>query len=239
MDIFRVDAASAKSLTVRWAAGSVNVSVTEGADEDAVEFWETSERDLSEGQRMRWSTEGDALKIDYGRWLGGFMFTRKDLNVRIPRAIASSLNQVRIDGSSGSYRVEGIGCNVLSFKIASGKANVEDVAAQSLHVDLASGALSAMGRFAAGVKLRVASGETRVFCVGTCPREVDVDAASGKVRLALPKSDGFTVRLTKASGKFASGFPLEQQGNVYRYGDGSARIGVRLASGSMALDCVG
>lgn len=239
MDVIRVEAASVRSLAIGWAAGSVNVAVVDGTEGDAVEFWETSARDLSEGQRMRWSMEGGTLKINYGRWIGGFIFTRKDLEVRIPRAVASSLDEVRIDGSSGNYRVAGVGCDSLSFKIASGKADVEDVAAHNLHIDIASGLLSAVGRFDSSVKVRVASGEVRVFCAGACPRAADVDTASGLVRLALPASDGFTAHVTKASGKFTSGFSLERQGSAYRYGDGSARIGIRMASGTVALDCVG
>lgn len=239
MEAIRVKAASVKSLAIGWAAGSVNVVVVDGVEEEDIEFWETSGRSLLEGQRMRWSMDGGTLRIDYGRWIGCFAFTRKDLEVRIPRTIASSLDEVRIDGSSGCYRLAGIRCNAMSFRVASGKVDVEDVAARSLHVDIASGTLSAMGRFTSNLKVRVASGEARVFCAGTCPREIDVDAASGKVRLALPVSDGFAARVTKASGKFTSGFSLERQGNVYRYGDGSAKIGVRMASGSVALDCVG
>lgn len=239
MDVVKLEAASVKNVAIRWATGSVSVTVVDGAEGDAVEFWETSTRGLSESQRMHWSVEGGTLKIDYGRWIGGFLFTCKDLEVRIPRVIASSLNEVRIDGSSGRYRVAGIGCEALGFKIASGKADVEDVTAQNLHVDIASGSLSAVGRFDANVKVRAASGEARVFCAEVCPRTVDVDATSGIVRLALPASDGFTVRVTKASGKFTSGFPLKGQGGALRYGDGSAKIDVRLASGSVALDCVG
>lgn len=235
----RVQAAGITGLEIKWASGAVDVVVVDDGTCDAIELTETASRPLFEGQHMRWRIVGGTLEIDYGSWLECMMVWRKDLEVRIPRAYASAFERVTIDGASGSYRVRGVGCGTLRLKLASGKIDVQQVAAHALSVDVASGQVSASGRFEDSVAVHAASGKAWIACDGLCPRTIDTTIASGDVHVALPATAGFTARITKASGRFSSGFPLEQSGGAYRHGDGSARITARMASGSFALDSVG
>lgn len=235
----RVEAAGITGLTVRWASGSVDVAVIDDADAHAIELTETAPRPLGENQRMRWRVVGSTLEVDFGSWFECFLLGRKDLEVRIPRAFASAFERVSIEGSSGMYQVRDLGCGMMKLKLASGKIDVDRVAAHELCIDVASGCVSAAGRFDETVRANVASGEIGVLCDGACPRSVDADIASGIVRLGVPASSGFTARITKASGAFKSGFPLEQANGGYRHGDGSARVTARMASGTFALDSVG
>ncbi|WP_302395692.1 DUF4097 family beta strand repeat-containing protein [Eggerthella sinensis] len=231
----RVQAAGITELEIKWASGAVDVVVVDDGTCDAIELTETASRPLFEGQQMRWRVVGGTLEIDYGSWLECMMVWRKDLEVRIPRAYASAFERVTIDGASGSYRVRGVGCGTLRLKLASGKIDVQQVAAHALSVDVASGQVSASGRFEDSVAVHAASGKAWIACDGLCPRTIDTTIASGGVHVALPATAGFTARITKASGRFSSGFPLEQSGGAYRHGDGTARM----ASGSFALDSVG
>lgn len=234
-----VEAAGITGLTIRWAAGSVDVAVIDDAGAHAIELTETAPRPLGETQRMRWRVVGSTLEVEFGSWFECFLLGRKDLEVRIPRAFASAFERVSVDGSSGLYQVRDIGCGTMMLKLASGKIDVDRVAARKLHVDVASGCVSAVGRFVEDVRVHAASGEAWVLCDGACPQSIDADIANGSVRVAVPASSGFTVRITKASGTFKSGFPLEQVGGAYRHGDGSARVSARFASGTFALDSVG
>lgn len=229
-----VDAASVKNLTVKWAAGAVDVHVVDGGD--SIELIETASRGLTKAQEMRWALSGDTMTVDYGSWFSCFMLGRKDLEVRIPESYAQKLGTVRIDGASGDYGVSDLGCETLDLRLASGNVDAHDLTASELRIDVASGDLDVKGRFDDSVSVRTASGETWVVCEEVCPRAVDADLASGEVSVAVPRNSGFTAKVTKASGQFSSAFPLSQNGNGYVAGDGSADINVRLASGAFRID---
>lgn len=233
-----VEAAGITGLSIKWASGTVRVIVVDDATM-AIGLTETAAQVLDEEQRLRWRMVGSTLEIHYGSWLECMMVWHKDLEVRIPRAFANAFGQVSIEGSSGSYSVSDLGCEALKLKLASGRIDVDRVVARRLHVDVASGRVSAAGRFDESVSVRAASGKAWALCEGVCPRSIDVDVASGAVHVALAATAGFTAQVTKASGKFSSGFPLERTASGYRHADGSARIRARMASGSFSLDSVG
>ncbi len=230
-----VNASDVENLAVKWAAGSVTIEVVDNAS-DTIELVETSQGGFSRAQQMRWSVSGGTLDINYGSWFSCASLSKKDLEVRIPKKYADSLGKVRLDGASGDYRVQGIGCESLDLKLASGRADAQEVSAKALSVDLASGQLSATGRFAESVDVQTASGTASVTCKEVAPRAIDADLASGRVTVAIPENDGFTAKVDKSSGSFSSAFPTTQQGNGYVYGNGGASINVRIASGEFVLD---
>ncbi|MBX9034532.1 DUF4097 family beta strand repeat-containing protein [Gordonibacter massiliensis (ex Traore et al. 2017)] len=231
-----VDAKSVKNLSISWAAGSVDVSVVDDAAGDTIELVETAPNGMTKAQQMRWSVSGDTLKVDYGSWWSCFALGQKRLEVRIPERYARNLGNVAVDGASGYYRVSGIGCDALNFKLASGEIDADDLAADTLGVDVASGQARVEGSFANRVSTKTASGQLDVVCLGTAPRQVDADLASGQTSVALPEDTGFSVKVDKASGSFASAFETTQQGNSYLHGDGTTSIGVHIASGQFSLE---
>lgn len=232
-----VDAAGIRNLSIAWAAGSVTVSVVDDAETDgAIELVETAARGVTKSQQMRWDASGDTLKVDYGTWFSCFMLDKKDLEVRIPQSRAADLGTVSIDGASGRYSMQGIDCDALDIRLASGEVDADDLSAREFSVDVASGKAFVSGRFEESVHLRTASGESRITCEGACPRSVDVDVASGNVSLLLPDNEGFTARVDKASGSFETTFPMTQNGSLYVYGQGGSSIDVDLASGTFRLE---
>lgn len=234
-----VEAAGITGLMIKWASGSVNVVAVDDAEAHVIELIETAPRPLSESQQMRWRVVGSILEVEFGSWFECFLLGRKDLEVRIPRAYASRFELVSIEGSSGMYQLRDVGCGMMKLKLASGKIDVDRAAARDLRIDVASGCVSAVGRFDGSARVHVASGEAWVLCDSVCPLSIDADIASGSVRVGIPASSGFLAHITKASGTFKSGFPLERAGSGYRHGDGSASVSARLASGTFALDSVG
>ena len=142
-----VEAAGITGLTIRWAAGSVDVVVIDDVGAHAIELTETAPRPLGETQRMRWRVVGSTLEVEFGSWFECFLLGRKDLEVRIPRAFASAFERVNVEGSSGLYQVRDIGCGTMKLKLASGRIDVDRVAARGLSIDVASGYVSAVGRF--------------------------------------------------------------------------------------------
>lgn len=137
-----VDAKSERSLSVSWAAGSVDISVVDDGAGDVIELVETAPTGLTKAQQMRWSVSGGTLKVDYGSWWSCFALGQKRLEVRIPERYAQSLGAVTVDGASGYYRVAGIGCDTLRLKLASGEIDADGLAAAALDVDVASGQVS-------------------------------------------------------------------------------------------------
>ena len=176
---------------------------------------------------MRWSVSGGTLKVDYGSWWSCFALGQKRLEVRIPERYAKSLGTVTVDGASGYYRVAGIGCDTLRFKLASGEIDADGLAAAALDVDVASGQVRAEGTFSERVSAKTASGQLDVVCQGAAPKQVSV---------ALPADTGFTAKVSKASGSFSSAFETMQQGGSYVHGDGSTAIKVHLASGDFRVE---
>lgn len=231
-----VDASSIKNMTIKWAAGEVDVTVVDSTENNAIQLVESATGGFGRAQQMRWSVSGDTLNIDYGNWFSCLMSGSKRLEVRIPRAYADALSTVRIDGASGDYRVQDIGCKDLDLQLASGQLDVTNVGASSLSLDVASGNARIAGQFADSIDIRAASGEISVACEQVCPNKVDADVASGRITVALPENDGFTVKVDKASGSFSSAFPVSQEGNASVYGNGNASINVHLASGEFVID---
>lgn len=225
-----------ENIEIDWAAGSVDVIVS---DKNEIELMEYSKGSLSKTQSMRWSVSGDTLKVDYGSWFSCLSLTSKSLEVHVPKALAAELGMLDIDGASGMYSVNGIACNKLKVHLASGEFNGSDIAAQQLDVDLASGIFDARGSFADSIRVQVASGNVGITSSEVCPHTIDADMASGNVVIGIPENDGFTARVDKASGSFQSEFETAMQGdNAYVYGDGSALFDVDIASGSFALQNV-
>ena len=232
-----VDAASVENLDVAWAAGSVNVRVVDDDEADgAVQLIETAPRGLTKAQQMRWGMDGATLKVDYGSGFSCFSLSRKDLEVRLPKSCAERLGWVGIDGASGRYDVEGLSAETLELNLASGEMNVNDVRAKRLNVDVASGQLNVAGSFEQAVSLQTASGKTSVVCEDACPRSIDADVASGFMSVTVPENSGFTARVDKLSGSFASAFALTQTGDTYVCGNGEASLDVDLASGEFRLE---
>lgn len=231
-----VDAASVKNLSIGWAAGSVQVQVVDDAQAgNEIVFSETSDRGLTKNQQMRWSMSGDTLNIDYGSFFSCMSLAHKSLEVRIPQKYADSFDNIFIDGASGSYRLQDIGCKKLDVQLASGEVTGSNLAAKELTIDVASGRLDLEGSFSERVTTQNASGETRITS-STCPSTLASELASGKVVVTIPENEGFSARIDKASGSFSSAFPTTQQGNSQIYGNGNAQFDVDIASGSFAIE---
>lgn len=223
-----------RGIAIDWAAGSVDVQPSDG---DTIELIETADRGLTKAQAMRWKVEGGTLKVDYGGWMSCLSFTSKHLTVKVPRALAASLETLDIDGASGDYHVADMSSRTFDFDLASGKLEAERLAGDELKVDLASGKATVDVQVTEKVRLHTASGRADIALRETMPHTIDADLASGTVVVSVPQNDGFTARVDKASGQFTTEFETTMQGdNLYVHGNGSANVDVDLASGSFALN---
>ncbi|HIW77422.1 MULTISPECIES: DUF4097 family beta strand repeat-containing protein [Gordonibacter] len=223
-----------RAIDIDWAAGSVDVRPYEGTD---IELVETADRGISKAQGMRWDVKGDTLKVDYGGWMSCLSFTSKHLTVNVPRALASQLDDLDINGASGNYQVTDIGCRTFDFDLASGKLEAQGLTTDELKVDVASGKAFVEGSVANKARLHAASGRIEVTLRDKAPHTIDADLASGNVTVSLPADTGFTARVDKASGNFSTEFSTDMRSdNTYVCGNGETDIKVGMASGHFALN---
>ncbi len=67
-------------------------------------------------------------------------------------------------------------------------------------------------------------------------RELKIDATSGDIALALPDAPGFTLDLGTKASRFHTDLALEKNGNIYTFGDGSAKCRISTTSGEVRIE---
>ncbi len=235
-----------RTLKIDWAAGSVTVAVDDAKAKGVIHV----EEETTPGfmgltpPTTRCRLSGSELSIDYG---GNIIFPfslfqggSKNLTVTLPSSLADHLDKLEINGASGSYTVDGVGCTELEVALASGRFAASGLEVDDLNLDMASGRIEAEGRIANTVSIEVASGTAVLTCRETCPHDVAIDMASGNVTLAIPENDGFVATVEKLAGSFSTDFDVTQEDrnghSVYRYKDGNALvIDADFASGSLKI----
>jgi len=220
-----------ESISIDWAAGQVDVEVYEG---DTVKLTEEAVG-LSKAQSMRWEVKNGKLKIDYGSWLSCFSISEKKLRVQIPQSMAS-LEELSIDGASGSYNVSDLNCVNLKVSLASGTLHANNLDTGSTKLSAASGKFFYNGEITDSLKVDLVSGTAEVALDGFVPRNVDADITSGTCTVYLPENEGFSLKIDKVSGSFQNEFETTSPGKEELYKDGgNSHISVDMVSGKFYL----
>ena len=147
---------------------------------------------------------------------------------------ADRIGKVDADTASGDVRIVVATADEIGVNTASGAVRIEAGQVGTLETGSASGAVHAeIGELNTG-KIHTASGSVTVSAGQL--NALDVDTASGRVTAALPAVPGFTANVQTASGAVNSSIDLRKSGDDYICGDGSAKVQIRTASGSVQLD---
>lgn len=237
------DFSDIEAISVSWAAGDVTVIVDDELAQDAIRVREQANPGFLGlmPPAMTCTVRRHTLAIDYGATMLNFLPNgSKSLTVALPSALAQQLKTVTIDGASGNYELIDITCATIDVNMASGKLFAHGLTVQDFDLDLASGTIDIEGRIEGNVDIDAASGTMQVTCREVCPKEIVIDAASGRYTLGLPQNDGFMARIEKLSGSVSIDFETKRQaGNddIYLYKDGGdCYIDVNLMSGSVAIE---
>ncbi len=147
---------------------------------------------------------------------------------------ADRVGTAAIDTASGGVGFRVKTADTVRVKTASGGIAVAADKITDLKAGSASGAIAAEVTDLGDAKLDTSSGavtvQTHAF------RSLDIDSSSGSVNLHLPTEPGWTAEIDTSSGAInSSGMNLTISGSAYICGDGSARISVNTASGSVRL----
>ena len=104
-------------LDVEWTEGSVNIEYNDG---DRIIISETSSRELSEDDKLRWWLDGSALRIRYAK--SGirisFVSLNKALTVSLPKGTA--LQAAGIHGTSAELNLGGLAAEQITLETTSG-----------------------------------------------------------------------------------------------------------------------
>ena len=109
--------------------------------------------------------------------------------------------------------------------------NAEEVAAAKAHST--SGGISVEAKAFGTVTAESTSGNVYAKAGGFT--EMKLKATSGSINAALPVTPGFAGTINTTSGEISSRIPLENNGNRYSCGDGSAKLTIDATSGNVTL----
>ena len=220
-------------LSIDWAYGSITI---QPGDTDEILYEETG--DFDSANAMVAKVSGSKLTIQYckdGSFLkGGFSFggsLHKDLTITVPRDWVC--RELEIDVASADLDIRDLTIHEFDFDGASGRCTLTDCAVGEMSLDTASGDVTFSGTLdnldcdSASAKLQLE--------LKNCPRDIDVDTASGSLTMVLPEDCGFTVSLDALSGRFSSDFATTTQNGHHIYGDGSCKINVSSMSGGVTI----
>lgn len=241
------DPSQVRDISINWLAGSVDIVAIDDAASNKIEMRETYRNgsgSIPEAERLRWGLENGVLSIDYyaGQPVSVGLFgcsstAPKSLTISIPRSYAHSLGKLNISGASGRYDLMELGCESISFDLASGDVSGVALTANDVELDVASGSVSLEGAFSGRLAVDAASGNIDVTCTDVRPSTASISLASGNVQLLTPAASeqGYTVFLERITGEFNCP-RAQQQDDLYKVGDGTASYTVDMVSGNVTID---
>ena len=227
-----VTADEIRNIQVEWAAGTITI---EPGDVTEITFSETA--GLTEDNRLIWSQKGDKLVIQYMEKYTFELFSNgttiaKDLTITVPWDWICG--ELEIDAASAQVNVSGMTINEVDFDGASGVCTFTDCHVTLMDMDTASGDIRYTGTLS---ELDCdAASATCIMQLTNCPKRIDADMMSGDLRLTLPESCGFTVKLEALSSNFTSDFSTTNQNGRYVHGDGNCVITVSAMSGDVVIN---
>lgn len=190
------NASQIKNLEINWAAGSVEIRA---ADTDHITISEV--RSENSKHKMVYNLSGDTLQLDYasGKISIGFgnrNLPNKDLVITVPKDWVCK--ELEIDGAALSI-------------------DIQDVTVGKFELDGASCDVNVVGTVE---QVDIDGASTDISISSFHPiSSVQIDGASCKLELILPKECGFLVQMDGLSCRFHSDLDYSKSGGTYAYGN--------------------
>ena len=223
------------ALDIDWISGEAEILVTNDTD---ILVREQPERGISASYAMVVTEQDGVLKVRYAadEFLTLPNLPPKKLVVHLPRTVAENLTEVRLNSVSADFDVAALTVkNTLIFDSVSGDLETDFITADSAEVNAVSGKIDLDGSFRQVIGGST-SGEVDL-ALRKCPDKIELTTVSGDVDLELPRSAGFTLRYSTASGDLESDFPLTTERNGgHICGDGSGSITIDTTSGDLKIE---
>lgn len=239
-----------RTLDIDWVSGSVEIRTYDG---DVIEFYEESDQTIAEEYQMRYTVDGDILKIRFcasGIWNGKNLSKR--LTVLVPTGL--SLEEVRVDTVSAGIVIQDVIVSGVDVDTTSGDLYAKLEAVESVKADIISGEVEMIIDEAISfLELETVSGQVNItaaslveFDIETVSGALDlslsqqssgqIESVSGNVNIRLPETVGYQIDYESVSGAFSSDLDYETGNGWYRSGDGSCRIQAETISGNLRVE---
>lgn len=219
-----VDASGIRKLNIEWVAGDITIESKEGIDQ--IQFSESAVENSK--YAMHYKVSGSKLAIQFSREnITGFGINLgteviKDLTVWVPMDWV--LQELQLEVASADVEVRNLTIDSIDFDGASGTCDFTNCIVGDLDMDTASGDVTFSGELNT---LDFDAASASFFgLLNNCPHQIDMDAMSGDLELALPSDCGFTVSMDGLSSSFHSDYPTTYTNGNQVYGDGRCRIDV-------------
>ena len=175
-----------RSLEIEWVGGKVTVEPWDG---EQIQITESAAGGMDKRDRMDCRREGDSLEIRYVRSgiRFGTPFEGKQLEIRIPKALAEALPELEIENVSASVVLRDLNIRELDVNTVSGPLTAENLRTGSLDFESVSGNL--------------------IAALPEAPREMDLETMSGDAELTLPKDASVRTEFETVSGQLNSQLP--------------------------------
>ena len=166
-------------LDIKWIAGSATISVYDGAE---VVFTETSAEALTQDVALRYGVENGVLYIQYCPTTAPIDLPMKALEIKIPAALAATMNNLDFSGTSAGLTVSGLTVDDLDCDSVSGRIDASGITAQTVDVDTTSGEVRYDGSYIR-MSVNTVSGMVRINSTAAA-QETKVDTTSGAMSFA-------------------------------------------------------
>ncbi len=226
------------ALDIDWISGEVEILVTSG---DAVSLMERMDRGTSPDYAMVVSEQDGVLKVRYveDEFLSLPNLPAKKLVIHLPREMAESLTEVRLNSVSADFDVDPLTVREkFEFSSVSGDLETDFITAEGVDAEVStvSGKIDLDGSFRQ-VNGENTSGEIDLK-LRTCPEKVSLVTVSGKVDVELPRDAGFTLSYDTVSGDLECDFAAKRNGEKLICGDGGCEISVSTTSGDLKIEVI-
>lgn len=220
------------AVEVHWVSGKIDIAVYDG---EATVIGENAIDD--EDYRLRYRVENGILTVHSEK--SGFSFgvikrPKKELTIKIPRAFAQDIRELKINSVSAEINISGLAVSqTVEVDTVSGKVTAEDLTAACLECDTVSGGIKASGAIES-FDLDSTSGSAEI--VTSVPlKKLETDTVSGNVTVIIPENSGFELEFDTVSGDIDCEFPLTKKNGKHIYADGSAKLEADSTSGDFTV----
>ncbi len=247
-----------KKIKIQWVAGDVQLAADAGND---IRFSETADRALSNTQRLRYSVQGDTLKISYcddtfNTWnwldLDRFNIPAKRLTVTLPTSLTKSLSSLELELVSADFITEGLSLSKLEVESISGDISVSGATLSELDAQSVSGRIALLQCTALKLDMETVSGKAEatgafgeVDCEGVsgeltvttsvAPKEAELNTVSGRIRFNIPADTGFTAKYETVSGDVSCAISGTMRKNGIVCGNGACDYSFETVSGDVDI----
>ena len=254
-----VPASSIEKIKIDWVAGSVNLRV---GTSDEIVFSESSYRDLTDRQRMRYTvSDSGVLQLHYCENLDNIFnwfsldanMPAKTLTMEVPASLIGQLTNLTIESVSAGIDLSGVYGVKTDLSTVSGEIRCTDVASDELDLSTTSGGIVCENSTAQKLELENVSGNMRAegeydrvkaetvsgsvnLSLAVAPEDINVDTVSGSITLALPEGASFTARLDTVSGSISCAFEGTLGSDLVVVGNGDASYRFNSVSGNVKIE---